>query len=123
MINSCEAELICDFAEVYHIYGLESVPVELAATLAAGLRQDSRVQMKLSERRVPDWVTLLAMAVDALNWLMWSKTKDARHKRNMPESVAAQFTRKPEQERKQIQSFRSGAEFRAAWDRVILKFN
>ena len=118
MINSCEAELICDFAEVYHIYGLESVPVELAATLAAGLRCDSRTAFKLSALsglNLPDSFELLAMIFDALNWLRWTKTKDAEHRRNVPRSV---FEPNPDRNRKQIQSFRAGAEFRAAWNHV-----
>ncbi len=30
---------------------------------------------------------LLADAVESLRWLVWAKTKDAQHKRNMPKPI------------------------------------
>ena len=38
MLNAGEDELVCDFAETYHILDLRALPVPLAATLAWGLR-------------------------------------------------------------------------------------
>lgn len=39
--------LICDMAETYHLLDLHSIPVHLLATLASGLRDDSRIRMKM----------------------------------------------------------------------------
>ena len=117
MIAAGEEELICDFAETYHLYGLESVPVELAEILAAGLPPDSRLMRKLSGRQASDIVILLAMAVDTLNLLLWSKTKDAQHRRNRPESIAARLTEKPQKAGK-VDSFQSGVAFKVAWRRA-----
>lgn len=40
--------LICDMAETYHIFDVWSVPVPMFATLACGLRSNSRIKMKLA---------------------------------------------------------------------------
>ncbi|MBQ4177615.1 MAG: hypothetical protein II640_09125, partial [Lachnospiraceae bacterium] len=48
MINADEDALICDLAETYGIFDMESLPVKLVATLAMGLRGDSRIKMKIS---------------------------------------------------------------------------
>ena len=61
-----------------------------------------------------DIVILLAMAVDTLNLLLWSKTKDAQHRRNRPESIAARLTEKPQKAGK-VDSFQSGTAFKEAW--------
>ena len=47
MIAVDENALICDFAETYNIYDYRSLPVKLAATYSAGLRENSRIKMKL----------------------------------------------------------------------------
>lgn len=36
---------------------------------------------------------LKAVIVDRLNWLCWTKTKDARHGRKRPESIANRMLR------------------------------
>ena len=41
-----EDALICDFAETYHIYNIYGMPVQYIATLAIGLRDDSRIKSK-----------------------------------------------------------------------------
>ena len=58
--------LLCDMAETYGIYDLRSLPAETIATLAAGLRDDSRIKLKMhgAERLRQD--VLLAMICDAL---------------------------------------------------------
>ena len=95
--------------------------MELAEILAAGLPPDSRIMRKLSGRRVSDVVILLSMAVDVLNLLYWSKTKDAQHRRNRPESIAAKLTEKPKKTGK-VDSFQSGAAFKAAWRRATRQY-
>lgn len=40
--------LICDMAEIYHIYDVWSIPVSLFATLACGLRSNSRIKMRMA---------------------------------------------------------------------------
>lgn len=96
--------LVCDLAEAYHIfdvwdYSLNSFnkkyDIGMIATLATGLRDDSRIKMGLSDQAVTLKDTLMAMIVDNTNWLVWSKTKDAEHNRNRPKSVLDMLIPKP----------------------------
>lgn len=48
-----------------------NLPPRLAATLAAGLPEESRSMLKWSGQSVPFRVTLQAAAVDALNRIEW----------------------------------------------------
>lgn len=70
-----ETELVCDFAEYYHIYDIYALDCGLAATLAAGLRQDSRVKSKLLGLKAPLSTVLIAAAVDRLSRLIWKDPK------------------------------------------------
>ena len=45
MMSKFPDELTCDMAETYGIFDIKRVPASLAATLAVGLRDDSRVMM------------------------------------------------------------------------------
>ena len=69
--------LICDLAETYGILDYKVLPVETLAALSVGLRENSRIKMKLSGAKVKPDFLLLAAAVDRLSLLVWSKTKDA----------------------------------------------
>jgi len=112
MVAADEDALICDFAETYHIYQWRKLSVKYAAVLAFGLREDSRIRQSLSKSRVTLDLMLKASMVDALNILVWSKSKDAQKHRNRPESILTMLTRdrKPENE---VQSFASAEEFEA----------
>ena len=87
MIKADEDALICDFAETYRIYDYKGLPVKLSAALAVGLRDDSRIKMKLSGAKAPAEIILLASMVDKLSLLVWAKTKDAEKGRNRPKSL------------------------------------
>ena len=72
MIAVDENALICDFAETYNIYDYRSLPVKLAATYSAGLRENSRSKMKLRGDTLGDSDrSLMAMIYDALAMLGW----------------------------------------------------
>lgn len=88
MLELDEGALLCDFAETYHIYDLEAVPPDVAATLAVGLRDSSRIKMKLGNLRVTPEVFLLARCYDLLNLLWWANTVDGQKGRNRPQSLA-----------------------------------
>lgn len=85
-------ELTCDMAETYRIYDMKAFPVSYIATLAAGLRENSRIRMKLSGQKVGLTDSLLAVFFDRFNMYYWSQTKDAKHKKNRPKSVYAALT-------------------------------
>ena len=112
MIKADEDALICDLAETYGIFDYRSLPLQTVAVLSAGLRNDSRIKMKLIKTKIDVETHLLAAIFDKVNWLCWTHTKDAQHKRNAPESVLEILT--GEQKEKEEQAFNSVEEFEAA---------
>lgn len=91
MIHTDRNALLCDMAETYGVYDLGALPVSTVATLAAGLRDDSRIKIKMSGAKVPRNTLLLALIADRLSLLWWAKTKDGEKGRNRPHSLAAEF--------------------------------
>nr|DAK70357.1 MAG TPA: protein of unknown function (DUF5361) [Bacteriophage sp.] len=87
MISIDENALICDFAETYKIYDYRELKPEYASILAIGLRDNSRIKMKISGMKYPLDTLLIASANDRLSYLLWSKTKDGQKGRKKPKSV------------------------------------
>ena len=87
MMKADQDALICDLAETYRIFDMKAVPVNTLARLACGLRDDSRIKMKLSGSTVSFDILLGVAILDELRWLHWSKTKDAEKGRNVPKSL------------------------------------
>ena len=72
MIATDENALICDLAETYNIYDYRSLPVKLAATYSAGLRENSRIKIKLRGDVLGDSDRmLLAMLYDVVAKIGW----------------------------------------------------
>lgn len=87
MLREGRDELICDLAETYHLFDIRAHKARSIAILAAGLRENSRIRMKMEGRRLTDTDSLLALIFDKANWLCWAKTKDAQHGQNRPKSM------------------------------------
>ena len=122
MLRTDETALICDLAETYGVMDWKALPLRTVAALSSGLRDDSRIKMKLSGRNVPSDIALLAAAVDRLSLLVWAKTKDAEYNRNKPESILAKMLESgKEEEKKDFGVFNSPEEFEAARRRAITK--
>lgn len=121
MIRFDRGALICDFAETYRIYDIWSLPARLVATYAVGLRDNSRIKMKISGVKAPNDTILLAQILDTVRWLQWTKTKDGQKNRNRPDSVAEQMIvkEKPEEGRKKGISFETSDDFERARQRLL----
>ena len=104
MINLDEDALICDFAETYHILDYRRLPLRLVAVLACGLRDDSRIKLKASNRKLTLLESLSAATVDKLTQLLWTKTKDAEKGRNAPKSILEMLENPPEVKHKTFSS-------------------
>lgn len=117
MIQADESALICDFAEVYHIMDYRALPLKTAAALACGLRENSRIRMKLSGQKVETNTILLAGILDRLTTLAWMQTKDGRKGRNQPVSVLARLTGK-ETQKDETEEYQTGEEFDQAWKAI-----
>lgn len=117
MISADPDALVCDFAETYGIFDLRALPVSLLATLAVGLREDSRIKMNLSGVKAKKNEVLLAAAVDRLSLLVWAQTEDGRNGVNPPKSIldsvlAAETTDTP------VVSFESGDDYEMEWEKI-----
>lgn len=117
MIALDEDALICDLAETYGIFDYRALPVTLVATLSVGLRENSRIKMKLNETRVSTDTMLLASAVDRLSLLVWAKTEDGQNNVNRPKSILGILT--GNEEETEIISFNTPEEFEAERERVL----
>lgn len=124
MIDVDEDALICDFAETYHIYDLYQYPCDYVATLAAGLRNNSRIMVKLSGLRItPELFTMCDIA-DSLRILRWWKTKDGQKGRNMPPMLQDVFSGETEKdENEELRGFKSGEDFMNEWKRLTEEAN
>lgn len=106
MIKADREALICDMAEIYHIYEIKDFPASYIATLAAGLGEDSRIKKKMSGSKTDRSIYLQAITADLLQYLLWSKTKDAQHGRNKPELISDKLTKEKENEAVTMDEFK-----------------
>ena len=113
MLAADRNAVICDLAETYGILDYKALPVPLLATLCSGLRETSRIKMRLSGMSVPSDVMLLAAAVDKLAWLVWAQTTDGQKGRNRPESVLEELLGR-HSDKGRLRTFDSPAAFEAA---------
>ena len=112
MIKEDEDALICDLAETYQIYDYRQLPPKMVAVFSYGLKEDSRIKMKLSGQTVPSDTLLLASMVDKLNTLVWFKTKDGQKGKNMPPSIVSILTGQEKSDvNKDMVVFNSGEDF------------
>ena len=106
----------CDLAETYGVIDWEQLSVRKLAVLSSGLRDNSRIKMKLSGSKVPLDLFLQAVMVDKLSWLVWAKTEDARAGKNRPVSVVSLLHGEQESKSKsKYQQFDSGEDFSRRW--------
>lgn len=117
MISTDRDALVCDLAETYGIYDLRALPVSTLATLAVGLRDNSRIKMRLAGVKVSRAEMFLAAAVDRLSLLVWAKTENGRNNVNRPKSVLSILLGEEEQ-KSDVQSFDSAEDFNSEWKRI-----
>lgn len=109
MIATDESALICDLAETYHIYDYRSLPLRKVATFSVGLRENSRIKMKMNNLKYPLDTILLASVVDRLSNLIWMKSEDGVKGINRPKSLLTQLLGEVEENDTEI--FRTAEEF------------
>lgn len=115
MMSVDQDALICDFAEIYGIYDLRGVPVFTLATLAAGLRENSRIKMRLSGIGISRMEALAAAAVDRLSMLCWAQTEDGQRNENPPKSMISILLNQEEGQERKVQTYKNGRDFDRAW--------
>lgn len=120
MISLDEEALECDLAETYHIFDYRQLPVLRVAVFSCGLRDDSRIKMKMSHQSVSPQILLLASANDKLGLLLWSKTKDGQKGIRRPPPLVQQLM-KMDQRESQLSRFASGADFDRQRNDLLLR--
>lgn len=118
MIKESETDLICDLAETYGIYDYRALPVTTLAALSVGLREDSRIKMRISGMKVPLQIQLIAAAIDRLSILVWQQTKDGMDGVNRPQSILDMLTDAQSSDTEQS-GFESPEEFEAARQEIL----
>lgn len=113
MIDTDETALICDFAETYRIYDYRSLPVRLAATLAAGFRDDSRISMSMTEAKASTTNTILAIIADRIGHIE-AALDDGKPRLSIFNALYGIDT----ESNKKIRSFRTGQDFTETWNRI-----
>lgn len=102
-------------AETYKIYEYRRLPLQRVAVFVLGLRDDSRLKLKLSGQHYSTDTILLSGIFDRLNWLSWTKTQDAQKGINKPKSIMEMFTNTE----KENKGFESGEDFIKERQRII----
>ncbi len=108
-----EDALICDLAETYHIFDYRSLPVQLVATLSAGLREDSRIKLRMADAPANLDTIILAAIADNLALLRAGFGKDKNAKPFLFTEAIYGETKK-----KKVKGFRTAADFEAALKRI-----
>lgn len=114
MISYDEQALVCDLAETYHVFDYRSLPVKLVATLSAGLRENSRIKMKMAGYTATREEILLGSIADRVGLVIYAMKGG---KGDVPESIAESFIIK-EKEENNYQSFSSPEAFKEAWNKI-----
>lgn len=117
MLETDEGAVICDLAETYGIYDMESLPVQTVATLVIGLRGDSRIKMQISQSDLTQSDLLRTVIADYLALLVWMKTKDGQKGRNRPRPLREVISKQKKQ--REIVGFDSPEEFEQARQAII----
>lgn len=103
---------MCDLAETYQIYDYRSLPARMVATFSCGLRDSSRIKLKLSEEPAPPETILLARLVDLLTAWLYAGSQ------NRPPSIIERlYNIEPKEKPKKVISFDSGEDFLREWNK------
>ena len=115
MIQLDEDALICDLAETYQILNYRSLPVRLVATLAAGLRDNSRIKLKAAGVPIGLDTILLASIADRIEMFRFGFTD---HKGKEPESLVKRLMGEEKTEKPDTRAFNSPEELKRALARA-----
>lgn len=113
MINTDREALICDLAETYAVFDFRALPLRTAAVLAAGLRENSRIKIKMAGSKYSPEVMMLSAIVDRLSILVWHQTEDGLRGINPPRLLLESMTEG------EAEGFDTVEEFEAAYQKVF----
>lgn len=120
MIRLDKDSLECDLAETYHIYNMYELPLKKVALFSYGLRENSRIKMKMNSIDYPFEHIMMAGILDKLSLLLWSMAGDP-HKNKKPESILSKLLGMTETTNKDFAVFESAEEFERKRQAVLNK--
>ena len=109
MIKTDESALICDLAETYHVFDYRSLPVKLVATFSVGLRENSRIKMKMAGMKYEFKTLLLASILDGVNIGNWMRSD--KNRSDKPESMVNRLLGISQEDMDEREVFLSAEEF------------
>lgn len=107
---------MCDFAEYYQVYDFDTLPPLTIATLAVGLREESRIKMRLSNQKYTMEQILWMGILDRLTLLVYAKTKDGQKGKHYPKLLSDQFHENTEDK---VEGFSSGKAFDVMREKLL----
>lgn len=113
-----EDALYCDLAETYHVFNWDDFPPEILARLAAGLRENTRIRLKMEGITMPIDTLILAAGADAMRLLTWFNSESGHKNENRPASIVAALMGEGQKDG-EIAAFDSPDEFEAARRRIL----
>ena len=117
MLATDKYSLICDMAETYHIFDYRQLEPKLLATLAVGLRDDSRIKMKLEKNNISFERVLLVSILDHLKVLLWLNSDDGAKGTNKPKSLLDELLNRNSKKERKV--FKTSQEFEEERRRII----
>lgn len=121
MIKVDEHALICDLAETYNIYDYKQLPLTTVAVFAYGLRNDSRIKMKLNGMSDVNDTLLLAKISDSLSTLVWHNTEDGHKGNNPPQKIVSVIFGEEITSNRNVLTFETGEDFIKQRQKLINK--
>lgn len=119
MLSTDRDALICDMAETYGVFDIYALPVPLLAVLASGLRDDSRIKLKMAGLSGLPITAMIARAADDIALLLYSFTQDAADGKNQPQLFTDLMTGASGSTKKEKGTgFESAEAFDAAWRKL-----
>ena len=118
MVKVDEGALICDLAETYHIYDYQRLPLSTVAVFSCGLREDSRIKLKMNDQLVSLEAMLLASISDKLGILLWFQSEDGQKGNNRPTAITPTLI-KTQEKPKDTVVFDSGEAFERTRQRLL----
>lgn len=118
MLTEDKTAVICDLAETYQIYDYRRMPARIVATLACGLKADSRIKTKMAGiKETPSLLLLNALIVDELRAFRWGLLGD----KNKKPPFVVDILENGIPQKDTAQGFNTVEEFEAARAEIIKK--
>lgn len=119
MLSLDRTAVVCDLAETYGVFDMQRYPARVIATLACGLKADSRIKTKMVGVKIsPPNSLLYALIVDELRSLRWGFMGDKKHMPTFVTEIMANGL--PE---KGTQGFDTAEEFERKRREIIERIN